>query len=138
MSMGTGTEDEVQHCPRGLVWQGMDRDLPRMPKRGGDVIVTVKLMHIFCWISTKCLPKCKGLKGFMSHPYVYQSYGPVKLKVLGHFPEMINTYRAKSFILRSGQRWSRQRGQETLLRKGKCIRESAGKDWVIQINWFPF
>lgn len=47
MSMGTGMEDEVQHCPRGLVWQGMDRDLPCMPKKGGDFIVTVKLMHIF-------------------------------------------------------------------------------------------
>lgn len=60
-----------------------------------------------------------------------------ELKVLGHFTERINAHTAKSLMLGSGQRWIRQRGQETAEEGKKCIRESTRKDSVIQINLFP-
>lgn len=64
----------------------------------------------------------------MSHLSVYQSYGAVTLKVLGHFSERINAHTAKSLMLGSGQRWIRQRGQEAA-EEGKMHQ---------RINWKGF
>lgn len=71
----------------------------------------------------------------MSHPSVYQGY--VTRKVLGHFTERIIANTATSLILGSGQRWIRQRGQETA-EEGKMHQRINWKGFSYQINLCPF
>lgn len=92
---------DAQHCPRGWGWKGMERDLSPVPGRGDDFIITVKPIRIFNTFLdfNKSVHQNAELKALMSHLPVYQS--TVTLKVLGHFPERINTYRTKLLVLGS-------------------------------------
>lgn len=81
----------------------------------------------------------KGLKEFMSHLSVYQSYGPVTQKILGHFTGRIIWQHSK--IINSGI-WPKV---DQTQRAGDCWgRENASDNQLErtqlgpQINLFPF
>lgn len=101
MNMGTGMEGEAQHCPMGWVWQGMERDLVPVPRRGGDFIVTVKLMYIFNSLLnfSKVFAKMQRVKRIHVTPMCLSELWPCGTQSIRIFPWCLIIFKEGSSVL---------------------------------------